>query len=742
MAKAVSQFFIAKENSALQAWLRHFDKNGNGMIDFDEFSLGMRALQWEGNLRELWKQMDVDGSGELTLDEIDRESASIWRKFRAWSAIRFESDVDMISKLGDGMKITSPQFMKRVPTLGWAGQLEELLFGCMDHNGSGVITTDNLRWFDEEKKRQKRKQRAKAAAANNAERRIKEKLVCTKSLADFKDFLRRRQGCLYRAWRRDLDTQGTLSVVQKDLFKSCRVMGWNGDVRALWKGLDADDSGVTTLTEVDASSARYLALLKHWADNEFGSAEVAFTAIQKKDSRKAKKSEFLVFAQRFGYPGSKSEISKIFNFLDWEGKKYLLQADFVFLQAWRPPTWLIAQPNPEAAEQLKTVLTRKYRHLVKAWRVAMDKDGSNRLSWGEFEEGCKRVGFKGDVPGAWLTLDEDLSGAITLGELDPKGYKALMDLKSWADAEFGGVRSAFRVLDVDGSGSLTFLEFKRAIHDYGFTGDCLRLFLSLDCDGRGEISLFEVAFLDQWVPDDVVLMARPTQDLTQTQSTMTLGGQNSYNLGPSISQVAEVASWFALQRRARMENRHSLRSTQDCIPGMTLENMSTQPQNATGAEVQARDHLCSQVNSQQATKISTGQKATPKQPLGSLSGTWSLNSSMKSPKPVDGLTDNAPLSPSWSSSIKKENPAWGEALRGGNTWPQQKKESMQGPWSLLYPTNQPTLKKQSPTSPREIFSSPYAIVPQSNSTPRKKKPATQGKGVAPQKLCNIGPFGF
>ena len=52
---------------------------------------------------------------------------------------------------------------------------------------------------------------------------------------------------------------------------------------------------------------------------------------------------------------------------------------------------------------------------------------------------------------------------ITLNEIDPDSNAMLVGFKKWADEEFGGVKSAFAVLDEDQSGGLTFREFKRAV---------------------------------------------------------------------------------------------------------------------------------------------------------------------------------------------------------------------------------------------------------------------------------------
>lgn len=110
---------------------------------------------------------------------------------------------------------------------------------------------------------------------------------------------------------------------------------------------------------------------------------------------------------------------------------------------------------------------------MRGWRL-MDKDNSNTCNWPrgsrifgvptvryEFLSASKVVGFE-DPASAWLVLDKDLSGAISLAEIDSTANEMLIELKQWADQEFGGVRAAFRVLDKDKSGELSLKEFRIA----------------------------------------------------------------------------------------------------------------------------------------------------------------------------------------------------------------------------------------------------------------------------------------
>lgn len=93
-----------------------------------------------------------------------------------------------------------------------------------------------------------------------------------------------------------------------------------------------------------------------------------------------------------------------------------------------------------------------------------------------------------------LSLDRVLTilTILTLADL------RLSAFKSWADAEFGGVRAAFTVLDEDNSHDFNVREFIKMLRFYGFQGDCRALFSTLDCDGHGTLSLNEISFLDLW----------------------------------------------------------------------------------------------------------------------------------------------------------------------------------------------------------------------------------------------------
>eukprot|EP00438_Fugacium_kawagutii_P020725 Skav225281 [mRNA] locus=scaffold4099:214090:235123:+ [translate_table: standard] len=76
-----------------------------------------------------------------------------------------------------------------------------------------------------------------------------------------------------------------------------------------------------------------------------------------------------------------------------------------FLDHWRPPAYLIAEPNQEAADQIRSLLLSKYGHFLKAWRTLLDK-ANVKTNLCLSAKAMKCLKFHGDVGGAWLALDK------------------------------------------------------------------------------------------------------------------------------------------------------------------------------------------------------------------------------------------------------------------------------------------------------------------------------------------------
>jgi Ca2+-binding EF-hand superfamily protein len=192
--------------------------------------------------------------------------------------------------------------------------------------------------------------------------------------------------------------------------------------------------------------------------------------------------------------------------LDLPGCGFVSKADLQWLDKWSPPEWLCEEADQEAWEHFRARIQRIYPHPLAAWRKLLDVDSSNSVSWSEFTEAAARVGYRGNVAGAWRALDSDLSGTITMKEYDHGSALLLESFKEWAEANFGSVRHAFKAMDDDGNSLVGFSEMKRACQRLHWHGDVRLLFDCLDVDGKLDggkrfLSMREVIFLDHWHTD-------------------------------------------------------------------------------------------------------------------------------------------------------------------------------------------------------------------------------------------------
>ncbi|CAE7496790.1 Poc5 [Symbiodinium pilosum] len=506
----------------LKAWFQYLDKDQSGRIDYSEFDKGLKEMKFTGGPKQtlkLWQELDSDMSGAISFDEFTLpEEAELWRTFCRFAGSTFSSGRDMlkriqkqyadanaVDKVAD-KAVTEQELCESLVALGWTGGQESMFFDAFaieNEHQVRCIYARSMRWVDREAKMWKLKQAAKKKAEKMASLKQKSLHEARSALRSFKAFLKKHFGNMLRAWRKALDVDGSMTLQRSELFKAVKTLNWKGNCRALWQALDHDQSGITTIEELDPSSAQLLAYFREWALTVSPSKRPSevFEVLDRFRRKKLSHTQFLQEVESRGFNRWSKQLVPI---LDWQEKDYLCVRDLEFLDVWRAPAWLTHVADPEAAQAFRKQLVARHGHILKAWRFAMDKDCSNSCNWHEFQEAAKLVRFHGNLAGAWLALDADCSGSISLKEIDPEAHECLTAFKTWADAEFSGVRSAFKVLDADGSGSLNFREFKSAVRMYGFTGDCKLLFQCLDQMGKGSLQMHEVSFLDNWTNEDLV----------------------------------------------------------------------------------------------------------------------------------------------------------------------------------------------------------------------------------------------
>jgi len=495
-------FLTAAEGSVLKCWRKHMDLNGEGRTNEFQFVRALRSLKYPGDPIAVFNSLDDDGSGELSLEEFHFEANALWVMFVDWCATTFRSAENMhVSLSASGRKepLGRMEFTNGLTRHGWIGGAEALLFSALDTSNDGEVGALEFKWVDVEMRRRQRKMDAKLRAMRDKKKQQYEPRVVASTLEEFKKFLHRRFGGLVRAWRNVISPNDHVSVSRTQFLSACSQLGFQNAAKVLWRSFGKDDSSNMSIDFLDPEAAEMLAHFQLFVQQN-GGVKQAFRKLDKKDTKRIKLHEF---AEAIRSCNLNLPAKPLFHALDRDGNERLEEEDMMFLERWKLPEFLTSLPNLVARDELKDALIRQYGTFLKSWRVALDEDNSNRCSWTEFQAACKKVNYTGDIPGAWRALDLDLGGSITLNELDAESSGILERFKTWADTEFGGVRSAFGAFDEDASNSITLKEWRHACRIYGFNNGAVALFKELDVEGNGTLAVEELSFLDEWgfLPD-------------------------------------------------------------------------------------------------------------------------------------------------------------------------------------------------------------------------------------------------
>jgi len=520
----VRSFLTEAESTILRAWIKNFDPEYKLHITTDQFCMGMEEMGYCGDVYLLFQRLDVDNSGKLTLDEIDEETARLWLCFKQWCVTNFDSPLDMVYKLSRGKDyLSEDDFNQRCKLFDWKDGHEDVLWSGVSLFGEEYVRPESLRWMALGKEEHREKEEIKKLAMKVLAVKIRERQALAQVLPNFKAFLRKKcGGSILAAWRRHLDRHATMNVHKYELAKSVKALCWPGEFRILWKALDKDKSGLVSYQELDLPGAEVLAEFKSFTATQFGSAVNAFHAMDKArmGSGRLSEQDFIEECQKYGFQATR----QLFRGLDFHATGSITQDEMTFVDSWVCPSYLTAPKNETAAVEFKQRLRKIYHSYLKAWRSCLDKDNSNRVTWQRFQEGASRVLFHNDLAGAWRFLTAG-STYLTLHDIDPDSAELISKFQSFADEQFGGMMSAFKLFDLDKNGYVDVTEFTRVLIGFGYPGSQVKaLFNCLDVDGNCRLSRRNLTFIDDWareceekVDESQIMVVQATQKVSKQE---------------------------------------------------------------------------------------------------------------------------------------------------------------------------------------------------------------------------------
>lgn len=383
-------------------------------------------------------------------------------------------------------------------------------------------------------RRAEQRAKAEAARAQRAEEEAKARLRIrreryhfTQPHLDFAEWCDKKHGGLSVVWRR-LDVKGKMSLTKADFLKGFKTLQYMGSSNDLWLSLDRDKTGMVSFTEFDPEDALVLARFKHWVELKFVNIDTAFKFLDTEKNGSVSYREFERGCSKERLPPAvKDSLKQIFQLLDNAGNKAtkgnITVEEIAFLESWKCPPYLWQEPDHAAKEQFVSELIARHRsNPLLAWRKALDKDGSMKVTYDEFVTNCKEIAQSGvasaapstGLPALYCAFDTDRSGWFTFRDWDEPAFRTLAAFSRRVAGEFGRPSGCVKAWEKEKGAGVGLGAFNRHTEALGLSAedrDVLFEGLSLEKVSfdsgakKGKISHQELVFLDSWeFSDDLV----------------------------------------------------------------------------------------------------------------------------------------------------------------------------------------------------------------------------------------------
>mmetsp|Transcript_15704 Transcript_15704/g.28961 ORF Transcript_15704/g.28961 Transcript_15704/m.28961 type:complete len:1214 (+) Transcript_15704:139-3780(+) len=379
-----------------------------------------------------------------------------------------------------------------------------------------------------------------------------------RSVAGLKRELVVRFGSIHAAWRQALDLDGNGRLSFGEFCTALRNVGYGGNVKDAWRGLDTDGDGFICLKEFDPSIHEQIRSYKDIVQVKYGNLLASW--LQSFDSGgngQVDEAAFTKHCQDVGWGGDARSLFQ--NLKEERTRKFLTLRDYD-IRAWkafsRGDMDMVSEDETRTAHMgfherqdncfsnrwarmkskndredlarlaqeerardkgsqdinsLKQLLVRRFGTIAAAWRNGLDVAGNNRLSFREFCEALRKLGFTGNIKRSFHLLDSGGTGAILLRDLDAEADDYLSEFRRLLLERFGSYIKAWQFLDSNRNGTIEEHEMVAMCKELEYSKDAKVLFrFLLDGTGKRSISMADLdpACMKAYYRGDLEAMSR------------------------------------------------------------------------------------------------------------------------------------------------------------------------------------------------------------------------------------------
>lgn len=325
------KFINRRYGNVVRAWFA-LDTEENMKIGERTFVRRVLELGFRGNVSAMYRYVDSDRSGSITILEVDSNAAMILAVFKKFIDDNFKGCPDACFHFMDRHRIgrlSRDDVVHSLEKLQFDGKNKDELFDFLDREGFGYVVPQDVAYL----KHWKPRAYLFVKPDSNVLKRMKEAFSVI-------------HGSLWRTWRIALDSDCTMRVSWEEFFisckKLCRQIQSKGmappfspseeSVAAGWRALDFDCSGWIALKEFDVCCYQALKSFKSWAQKEHGGCVMAMRNLDISGNGRLSSWELRKSDTRpTAYPG---DVERLFEYLDWERQKSVGEPEVKFLDDW------------------------------------------------------------------------------------------------------------------------------------------------------------------------------------------------------------------------------------------------------------------------------------------------------------------------------------------------------------------------------------------------------------------------